>query len=572
MNYALTEAKNEIRSRLAEIGPELADLALEHPPKEIDADLAMPVFPLARVWRKGPPVIAKEIAERLAWPESSPIASCEAAGGYVNFRFRTRRFAERVASDVAERGRLYGQSNTGAGQSVLVDYSSPNIGKPMSVGHLRSTIIGESLCRIYERIGYRVVGLNFLGDWGTQYGKLIYAWTQWGDEAALAKDPIQELLRIYVKFHDEVEENEALEPVGREWFARLEQGDEEALAIWRRFREMSLKEFEAVYARLGVRFDVWGGESEFYGESADRIIHEAEEKGLARKEGDALIMPLDEHGISVPILLRKSNGTTSYESRDLAAAVHRLETYGSNLLIYCVGNDQTFHFRQVFTGLEMLGYAANARFVHVSFGMMTLPEGRMSTRKGRVVLLEEVIDEAIERAGRIIEEKNPDLTPEERAEVARVIGIGAIKYSDLSQTRVKDITFDWDRMLAFDGDSAPYLQYTYVRCRSIRRRANAEALPFSGDALEASEERNLLRTLARFPEVVAVAAEEFAPHMIANYLFNLAQEFQGFYEKVPVLKADTPQQVANRLALVDSVATALQSGLSLLGIECPERM
>jgi arginyl-tRNA synthetase len=369
-----------------------------------------------------------------------------------------------------------------------------------------------------------------------------------------------------------VEENEELEPVGREWFAKLENGDEEALEIWRNFRTMSLREFEAIYQRLGIHFDVWSGESEYYGAIVDRVINEAVEKGIAKTDQGALILPLEEYGLSAPILLRKSNGTTSYESRDLAAAVDRIEKYHPSMLIYCVGTEQSFRFKQVFKGLELLGYGEKAGFAHVGFGFMTLPEGRMSTRKGRVVLLEDVMDEAVERAGRIIVEKNPDLTPDEREQVAKVVGIGAIKYSDLSQTRGKDVTFDWDRMLAFDGDSAPYLQYTYVRCRSIRRRANAEAFPFDGDALEASEEIGLLNLLSRFPEVIADAADEFAPHIIANYLFDLAQEFQSFYEKVPVLKARSPQQVANRLAIVDAVAATIHSGLDLLGIECPERM
>jgi arginyl-tRNA synthetase len=572
MVYALIEAKNEIRSQLETLGPELADLALEHPPKDIDADLAMPVFPLAKVWRKGPPVIAKEIVEKLSWPSDSLIESCEGAGGYINFKFKKAQFGARVVSDVLTHGDRYGQLSRGEGKPVVVEYSAPNIGKPMSVGHLRSTIIGEAVKRIYERNGYTPVGLNYLGDWGTQFGKLIYAYQQWGDSDALEREPIKELLRIYVKFHDEVEENEALEPVGREWFAKLENGDEEALEIWRNFRKMSLREFEAVYQRLGIHFDVWSGESEYYGAIVDRVINEAVEKGIAKTDQGALILPLEEYGLSAPILLRKSNGTTSYESRDLAAAVDRIEKYNPSMLIYCVGNEQSFRFKQVFKALELLGYGEKAGFAHVNFGFMTLPEGRMSTRKGRVVLLEDVMDEAVERAGRIIEEKNPDLTTDEREQVARIVGIGAIKYSDLSQTRVKDVTFDWDRMLAFDGDSAPYLQYTYVRCRSIRRRANAEALPFDGNALEAAEEIGLLNLLSRFPEAISDAADEFAPHIIANYLFGLAQEFQSFYEKVPVLKARSPKQIANRLAIVEAVATTIHSGLNLLGIECPERM
>ncbi|MBW3623438.1 MAG: arginine--tRNA ligase [Armatimonadetes bacterium] len=571
MDYALLEAKAQIRRQLEAFGPELNDLALEHPPKGINADLAMPVFPMAKAWRKGPPVIAKEIAEKLDWPEEGLIERAEAAGGYVNFHFKRERFGERVVSDVATHGLDYGQLDRGRDHTVVLDYSAPNIAKPMSVGHLRSTIIGEALARIFRKLGYATVGINYLGDWGTQFGRLTYAFIQWGDEAALEADPIQELLRVYVKFHDLMEEDESLEEQGRVWFAKLERGEEEALALWRRFRDLSIREFEKIYRRLGVQFDVWSGESEFYSAMSDRVIQEAQEKGITANDQGALIIPLEEYGLSAPILLRKSNETTSYETRDLAAALYRLDTYHPAKVLYAVGNEQSFRFQQIFKALELMGYGG-VEWVHVNFGFMTLPSGRMSTRKGNVVLLEDVLDEAIERAGRVIEEKNPDLTPEERAEVARVVGIGAIKYSDLSQSRGKDVVFEWDRMLAFDGESAPYLQYTYVRCRSIHRRANVALQPFDGAALEAPEEHELLKTLARFPEIIEDAAREYAPHTIANYLFSLAQEFQGFYEKVPVLKAGSEAQVSNRLQIVDSVATVIRSGLDLLGIEVPERM
>lgn len=578
--YALQRARAEATARLSEVLDDPSLLRLETPPPEVTADLAAPCFPLARARRRSPAEVARELAEKLTWPQGSLIVRSEAAGPYLNFTFDPGRFAEAVIADVAALSDRYGEGSAGRGKTAAIDFSAPNIAKPMSVGHLRSTIIGAALKNLLEFQGWRCIGINHLGDWGTQFGKVIYAFREWGDPEAMQRDPIKELLRLYVRFHEEEESDPTLEEKGREWFRRLEAGDEEAVRLWRQFRELSLAELRRIYDLLGVTFDSWDGEA-FFEDKLEPVIAAFVEKGLAIESEGALVVPLEESGFKVPLMLRKRDGASTYATRDLAAALYRRQQYGASLLLYVVGADQKLHFQQLFAALERLGIT-DTRCVHVDFGMMTLPEGRMSTRKGRVVFLEEVLEEAIARAHEIVREKNPELAETAGAEVARKVGIGAVKYADLSQTRTKNITFTWERMLSFDGDAAPYLQYTYARTRSILRRAVVEGASAGWEdgrkgtphaaLLTHPAEQAVLRRIAALPDACAEAATTFYPHLVANELYRLAQAFQVFYREVPVLKAETPQLRDARLVLVDGVGTVLRTGLGLLGIECPEQM
>jgi arginyl-tRNA synthetase len=570
--YALARARAEALAQLGQVLDDVSAVRLETPPPEVTADLALPCFPLAKALRRAPAEVARELA-RLTWPEDGLIARAEAAGPYLNLTFDPGRFAAAVLADLDALGDRYGEGSAGAGQTAAIDYSAPNIAKPMSVGHLRSTIIGAAIKNLLEFQGYRCVGINHLGDWGTQFGKVIYAYREWGDAAAMRQDPVKELLRLYVRFHEEEESNPELEDRGREWFRRLEEGDAEALRLWREFRELSLVELRRIYDLLGVTFDSWDGEA-FFEDKMEPVVAAFQAKGLAVESEGALVVPLEEKGIKVPLMLRKRDGTSTYATRDLAAALYRIREYGASLLVYAVGADQKLHFQQLFGALERLG-VTEARFVHVDFGMMNLPEGKMSTRRGRVVFLEEVLEEAISRAGEIVREKNPELAAASGADVARMVGIGAVKYADLSQTRTKNITFTWERMLSFDGDAAPYLQYTYARTRSILRRAGDDPRPrqgVDGALLVHPAEQGVLKRIAAMPEACAEAAATFYPHVLANELYRLAQAFQAFYREVPVLKAESEPLREARLALVDAAGRVLRTGLGLLGIECPEQM
>lgn len=571
--YALEAAKEEAATALRSHLGEAIEFHFEVPPPGITADLAVPCHPLAKVYRKAPAVIAEELASALVWPKGGLIDHAEAVSGYLNLYYHPQRYGRRVLQEVSEQGEGFGGREIGKGKTVVIDYSSPNIAKPMSVGHLRSTLIGHALCRIYAFLDYRTVGINHLGDWGTQFGKLIAAYRHWGDEAALQREPIQELLRLYVLFHEKAEEDPALEEEGREAFRRLEMGDPKNREVWERFRRLSLEEFQKIYDLLGVSFDEWIGESAF-NEDLPALISEARDRNVAVESEGALIIPLDAEGIETPLILRKRDGSSLYATRDLAAARQRIIRYHPQWLIYVVGAEQKLHFQQLFYALRKLGYT-DVQCRHVEFGLMSLPEGRMSTRKGRVVRLQEVIEEAISRAKEILAAKNPDLSPSEREDVARKVGVGALKYNDLSQNRIKDVTFDWDKMLSFEGDSAPYLQYTYVRGKSILRKATEQG-PFTdrGDrfVFQRPEEIRLMKSMARFAEVVLAAAESLSPHLIANYLFRLAQDFQAFYQQVPVLRSEGEVERSTRLAMVVGVTAITRRGLSLLGIETPERM
>jgi len=570
MVYTYEAAKRAALEAVRRIAGADVGLSLATPPAGVPADLAIPCFPLAAALHASPQEIAARLARTVTL--GPLLESAQASGGYLNLTFARGAFAAGVMGDVHRMGDRYGALDAGGGRTVVIDFSAPNVARQMSVGHLRSTIIGAALYELHKFAGYQSIGDNHLGDWGTQFGTLLYAYHAWLDREAYAQDPIGELLRLYVKFDAEARRDPSLRDQARQWHLRLEQGDPDARALWHEFVRHSLAAFQKIYDLLEVRFDHTLGES-FYEDKMGEVIETAVRRGIAVEDQGALIVRLDDVGIKTPLILRRSDGATLYHTRDLATAIYRLRTFHPSKILYVVGADQRLHFQQLFATLRKLGFG-DVDYVHVDFGLIQLPEGRMSTRRGRVVFLEDVLDEAMARARRLVEEKNPELSEPEKDEVARIVGIGAIKYADLSQNRVKNIVFDWDRMLALDGDSAPYLQYTYVRARGILRKGGDRAAegPFDPVATGTPAEWALVLALGNFPEVVAAALQGYYPHVVANYLFALAQAFHGFYHDVPVLQADSAALRRSRVQLVAGVATVMRTGLGLLGIGVPERM
>ncbi|MFC1799577.1 arginine--tRNA ligase [Candidatus Eisenbacteria bacterium] len=621
--YALEKIRDEARGIvIAILGEEAADhIRVEFPPPGIGADLAIPLFPLAKVLRRNPNEMASEVAEKVE-TSGSYFREISAAKGFVNFHFDWKLCNKLFFDDFLSAGDTYGSAEIGTGKTIVIDYSAPNIAKPFSVGHLRSTVIGQALYNILLFLGYTVIGDNHIGDWGTQFGKILAAYDRWGDEKALEESPTRALLDLYVKFHDEAETDPSLLVPAREWFAKLEVGDDRATQLWSRFRELSLREFERIYDLLGVSFDHTLGES-FYNDRLKDIVKRALDSGVAEcstvpgkdesraggtergkkagpgeKESDGtgggagsdipeadiagdekvILIPLAKYDISAPLILQKSDGTSLYATRELATLEHRVAEWTPHEVLYVVGAEQSLYFTQFFKAIELLGI--QARCVHVPFGMIRLPEGRMSTRKGRVIFLEDLLAEAIDRAGEIV--KDRDLSDEEKREIARLVGVGAVKYADLSQDRTKDIVFDWKKMMALEGNSGPYLQYAYTRAASIMRKAGDGDMQGGDDigdlenldpaALSEGEETALLREIARFPEVIKQAAGDYKPNYIANYLFSLSQVFNRFYVNCAVLKAETAVLRDSRLALVAMTRYVLRRGLGLLGIDCPEKM
>lgn len=566
LRASVVEAVGQALERMGVQGFDV-DGIVEVPPKPELGDYAFPCFQLAKVLRRAPAAIAADLAAQVQ--EHPAIRSVEVVNAYVNFFLDPAYAAEAVIGEVLARGEAVGSSAEGAGKTVVIDYSSPNIAKPFHVGHLRSTIIGHSLGRIFESLGYRVVRLNHLGDWGTQFGKLIVAYRRWGDPQKIAREPISELLSLYVRFHEEAEKDPSLEDEARAAFKRLEEGGEEERSLWQEFRRLSLEEFEEHYRRLGVTFDSYAGESA-YNERMEQVVDELERLGLLTESEGARVVELE--GLP-PCLIKKKDGATLYATRDLAAAIHRFETYQFDHLFYVVGAPQQLHFQQVFGVLRRMGREWVGRCEHIAFGHIRFADGQLSTRRGNVVFLKDVLDEAVRRVRAIVEERNPGLEGKDR--VAEEVGIGAVLFNDLSHNRIKDITFDWETALNFDGDTGPYVQYTHARAASLLRRAEQELgiatdrLVPKGEELVEPETFRLVKALAEFPEAVRRAAEAREPSEVARYLLALCREFNSFYHAHRIVQSDA---AASRLALAKAVKYVVARGLFLLGIAAPDAM
>ena len=534
------------------------------PPDPKLGDYAFPCFKLG----KNPKEEAEKLKKKIKLPLF--VSKAEASGPYLNFFLNPQNLTETTLQAIFQEKEKYGRQNIGRNKTLVIDFSSPNIAKPFGIGHLRSTVIGHSLSGIYSFLGYKVIGVNHLGDWGTQFGKLIVAYQKWGKEKELQHDPIPYLLQLYVKFHKEAEDHPELEDQARTEFKHLEEGNPKSLKLWEKFRQLSLTEFERIYKILNVNFDSYHGEA-FYNDKIDETITKISQKiPTTISEGD-LIIDLKAYNLP-PVLLRKSNESTTYHTRDLAAALYRLNTYKPEKIMYVVGSEQKLHFQQLFKVLELYGISKE-KLVHIDFGLFHFPEGKMSTRKGQVIFLEEVLDKAIHLVEKIIEEKNPTLKNKE--EVAKMIGVGAIIFSDLSNDRIRNIDFNWEKMLSFEGETAPYLQYTHARACSILKKAKKEKVTAYASAkfslLLQLEEQIIVSALAQFPEILRSVIKDNKPHHLAGYLISLAQAFNEFYHKLPVISADKELMKA-RLALVSSTRQVLQIGLNLLGIRAPEEM
>ncbi|MCI5605232.1 MAG: arginine--tRNA ligase [Clostridia bacterium] len=555
-------------AELTELEKGVIENSVEVPPEEKMGDLAFPCFPLARIMRKAPPIIAAELAEKFNSDEV--LDKVEAVGGYLNFFFNRAEFEKETIEAIKASNGNWGTSDIGNGKTVLVEYSSPNIAKPFHIGHLFSTAVGNSLAKIYKHLGYNVQSLNHLGDWGTQFGKLISAYKRWGDPSVIEKDPIKELLKIYVKFHDEAKEHPELEDEAREYFKKLEDGDEETTKLWSYFREQSLVEFKRVYDMLGVKFDSYNGEA-FYSDKMQEVVDILDEKGLLTDSEGAKVVDLSELNVP-PCIILKSDGATIYATRDIAAALYRHRTYNFDKNIYVVGTPQALHFKQIFAVMEKAGWEWSKNCKHVGFGLVKLPGKSMSTRNGDVVFLEEVLNESIEKTRAIIETNSPDM--ENKDEVAKKIGIGAILYTFLKNSREKDIVFAWDTMLDFEGESAPYCQYGYARGRSILRRA--EGIDYSDADLSkatSDEAYALVKQLNSFGDAVKDAADKNEPFYINRYVTNLTKAFNKFYNTNPIMKDDVDDETKKaRLAIVDASTQVIKTALGLLGIDTVESM
>ena len=543
---------------------------IETPADSSMGDYAFPCFKLAKVLRKAPPMIAKSIAE--AVKDEDIFEKVENVNAYVNMFISRKEFAAAVAGEVIRKGDDYGRSDLGQGRKVIVEYSSPNIAKPFHIGHIRSTVIGNSIYKIYDFLGYDTMRINHLGDYGTQFGKMICAYRRWGCKEDVIKEPIKSLLSYYTKFHEEAEKDPALEDEARAIFARLEKGEPEEVELWQWFRDESLKEFNRVYDMLGITFDSYNGES-FYSDKMPRFVEELKEKGLLIEDEGAQIVKLDEYDLP-PALITKSDGSTLYITRDIAAAVYRKETYDFYKNIYVVASQQNLHFQQWIQVIELLGYDWARDCVHVPFGLVSMEDGTMSTRQGRVIFLEDVLNRAVEQTKQIIIEKN--VNTENIDETAKDVGIGAVVFNELSNYRIKDYVFSWDKVLNFEGETGPYVQYTHARACSILRNAGEDvaakaAAGFNPEYITSDSAHELLKLIYELPEVIIEAGEKYEPSVVTRHIVDIAQAFNMFYHDEHILVDNEDEKIA-KVALVMAAKSAIKNGLGLLGMKAPEKM
>lgn len=562
---------SEIASLIAEaadIDKQIALEAIEVPANKDMGDFAFPCFRLAKVLRKAPPLIAQDITAKIKKPDF--ISDIQVVGAYINFFTDKTTFVGEVMNKVITEGEDYIKSNMGKGKTVVFDYSSPNIAKPFHVGHLRSTVIGNALYKIYKTLGYDCVGINHLGDWGTQFGKLIVAYKKWGDKATVERDDIKELSRIYVKFHEEAEKDPSLNDEARSWLVKMQNGDSEALELWKWFVDISMKEFNRIYDRLHITFDSYAGES-FYNDKMQAVVDEIKSKNLLTESEGAQIVDLEAYNMP-PCLILRSDGGTLYPTRDIAAAFYRKKTYNFYRDVYVTALDQNLHFAQWFKVIELMGYDwAKDELVHVPFGLVSLGDGKLSTRKGHVVLMEDILNAAVEKTSGIIEEKNPDLP--DKAEVSEQVGIGAVIFNDLYNSRIKNVVFDLDRMLSFEGETGPYVQYSHARACSILRKAGftkpADNIDWSLISDEASV--NVCKVLSELPAKIEDAADKYEPYILTRHIVEICKAFNKFYNENNIMGSEGALKDA-RLAVVYAVKVTVAQSLALLGIAAPEQM
>lgn len=536
---------------------------IEIPPDANMGDYALPCFKLSKILRSSPIAIAESLAN--AFSPDDVIESCSALKGYLNFKINRKGFVAKTLESVLTEKEKYGSDDIGNGKTICIDYSSINIAKPFHIGHLSTTVIGSALCKIYRFLGYNVVGINHLGDYGTQFGKLIVAYKKWSSFDAVKEGRLKELTRIYVKFHEEAKIHPELDDEARHYFKLIEDGDKESNELFSFFKEITLQEVDKIYKLLNVTFDSYAGES-FYNDKMAPVVKELKDKNLLRKSEGAEIVDLEEYGMP-PCLILKSDGSSLYATRDIAAAIYRKKTYDFYKCLYVVAYQQNLHFRQFFKVIDLMGYDWAKDLVHVAYGMVSLEDGAMSTRTGNVVLLEDVINKTVEKARKVIEEKNPDIPDKETT--AKAVGVGAVIFSALSNNKIKDIVFSYDRVLSFEGETCPYLQYTVARCNSLLKKCGEPETYTVTDVNE--EEYAVISAIGRFNETVKAAGEKYEPSLITRYALDLASAFNKFYINCKI--ATEREEVRNfRLSIVKGVKITLTNALSLLGIDTVEQM
>lgn len=555
----------ELLVKATQLDKETVSGILEIPPKPDMGDFAFPCFQLAKTLRKAPPMIAADIAESIG--DCDIIDKLEVKGAYLNFFIKKDLFVKNMMEAASVDN--FGASTIGEGKTICIDYSSPNVAKNFHVGHLRTTIIGNALYKIYSKLGYQVERINHLGDWGTQFGKLIVAYKAWGNKEAVEMDGVAELMRLYVKFHDEAAKDESLNDQARAWFTNMEKGDEEALSIWNWFVDISLKEYKGTYNLLGMEFDHYLGES-FYRDKTSDVVERLQNANLLKESEGAQIVDLEEYNMA-PCLIMKKDGSSIYATRDLAAIFYRKQTWNFDKCLYVTGQEQKLHFAQVFKVVELLGNEwAKDSLVHIPYGLVSLEGAKLSTRSGNIIYAEDILLEAITKVKNTMEEKNPNI--ENKDEIAKIVGVGAIIFHDLYNQRIKDVSFKWDKVLNFDGETGPYVQYTYVRCASILRSIEYNENAAIDYSLLLDEEAiALLKEINRFPQVVVDAAEKYEPCIIARFAMDVAQSFSRFYNACRVNVEDDALRNA-RVKLVSMTKNTLRDALDLLGIQCPEQM
>lgn len=543
--------------------------SIEIPPDKNMGDLAFPCFKLAKELRKSPQIIAEDLKLKIS---HEVIDRIETVGAYLNFFVDKSSFSRDVLSSILKLKDRYGESNDGEGKTIVIDYSSPNIAKPFHIGHLFTTVIGNSLYRLHKFQGYDVVGINYLGDWGTQFGKLIYAYKRWVDIEELKKNPISELFRIYVKFHNEAENDPSIEDEGRKYFKMLEDGDEECIELWKKFRELSLLEFEKLYKDLGVKFDSYDGEA-FFSNKTDAIVCELEDKNLLDDSFGARVVRLDDYNMP-PCIIKKADGATIYATRDLASLLYRKKTYNFYKNIYVAGIPQALHFKQVFKTVELMGYEWAKDCIHVGFGLVKFKDKKLSSRKGEVILLEDLLNMSIDKIRNVIEEKNPNLSNKDG--VSKKVGIGAIVFTYLKMNRERDIIFDFDDILSFEGETGPYVQYTFARGKSILKKSgidieNIDTEKYLG-FLTHDNENNLIKVLSDFNNNIKSSISYLEPSIITRYVIDIAKAFNKFYNSNNILNLEDENLKISRLILVYATTIVIKNALYLIGIETVDEM